>query len=127
MGIIQFSVFLRNTHKNRILKSSSRTLCLLLPLPSWLCPALLRPPLFLAQPPLLEQPPLAPAPYPHLAFLEVLPSSRVSFSAPFLPVARGLLTPKVKKMLLTLSWPMLNPLNATDVSSATWLLVPSLT
>merc|ERR1739838_814575 len=55
--------------------------------------------------------------------LEVLPSLRDSFLELLLNVERDLL--KMNKMLLSLSWPTLNPLNATDVSSATWLLVPS--
>merc|ERR1711971_437837 len=44
MGIIQFSIFLRNTHQNQTLKSSSCTPCTLLLLPLWPLPALLKPP-----------------------------------------------------------------------------------
>merc|ERR1712238_523487 len=68
--------------------------------------------------------PLALPVLPPLDSLEELSSSRVSFWEPSLPAEeRGQL--KVTKMLPSLSCPTLNPLNATDVSSATWLLVPS--
>merc|ERR1712238_222973 len=68
--------------------------------------------------------PLALPLLPPLDSLEELSSSRVSFWEPSLPAEeRGPL--KVTKMLPSLSCPTLNLLNATDVSSATWLLVPS--
>merc|ERR1712127_142319 len=61
---------------------------------------------------------------PPLVSLEELSSSRVSFWELLLPAEeRGPL--KVTKMLPSLSCPTLNLLDATDVSSATWLLVPS--
>merc|ERR1711971_207665 len=103
MGIIQFSIFLRNTHQNQTLKSSSCTPCTLLLLLLWPLPALLKPPSSLELPLLLLAllSFLALPVLPPLLSLEVLPSLRDLFLEPLLNVERDLL--KMNKMLLSLS------------------------